>query len=1182
MSSFLPPHSFPPSSEPDRAELLAWTREVPLVYGAWTHWKSLWKAAEANFTLNRSEPEIWAALLSRADAAPVQGLTPKSEGIAAGSFLSLVLHPSEPLLYALREDGTISIFDVSSPVQPRLVSSFRVTSPRNRYSRGSLRIQGEVLLHVEGEVRAFDLSNALEPRFLDSVSASYGSLVFPRAASGEPYLLVSSYVEQFAFQIPTKQNPKWTLLGKSAKDRSYNGAVQSDGSLVIWLLSQWSRNGYSYEFAIIDASNPQSLVERAKTKAKTGQFKVRGELVFQLNGNSLSITDLRGAPTREIGKLPLSRADGNALYLQGDLAVVVYGNAYYTNAPRGLVFIDISQPQNPRVVGELASLPWFPLNFVWVGDLAFAATRQGLRALDMSSPSRVTEVGQSPSQRTFAYLKRRGRRFGRLLAEGDEEASFELTTRLIENVRGQEALDFSKQWIVADALVGRGHAFEQAGHGRGPVVLRPAFHRRARLERVPEQWDAQREIVERWTGDDFPWQVAVAARRALGQMSAPFSTKHLNAILRGDWPFALLEAARQAQSRLGELAPDALAGLLWCVNRRRRGEILRALGSVERKGTLATALANVLARRAPQRGSFGRRERELALLLAARFDLSHRDFSARDALSAVPALLFSDEAPLRELGFAFCRRLSPEVALEAAKMAPRLEAELLPRFYEALGESARGGRFEVEVLAPAVRHADERVRRAVWAVVRGSKTKDATLREMWTTLLRAANLHYQYELRTYQWQLSAALQTALDSDDALAVLGRAGAQASDLGHLRFNESQPAAPAGLFGAWALFGDVNAVVALVASTSAERWDGWKAAFVRALPFSSSRVAEFWQGVRTKLEDADFGGFKDQLRARTFGDPLVAATFAGAVSSLAPALLVGVIASITEGTWATWRGGLLQLLQSDAARRQAFWDAVRTHGFDDILRARLVDDADFAATFALLPSVLEFDEPALEPLLSAWLQEHRETLSSEEAVSAALHSLASVRDFGLRFLQQRGLTTPLALRLIESRLPEPMRVAQQWFEQTAGNEPQRAVALALALLDSPLPETRSIGRTFVASRLESLLIGGLLTALLENPNAEMQAFVADLLLKRDSSALETRDFDRAVLRGRDRARRAKTLVQTRRAQGEALPDTSTLLELARGKTPRDADWAWTQLARLAQNETVDGVEVSGVGTI
>ncbi len=40
------------------------------------------------------------------------------------------------------------------------------------------------------------------------------------------------------------------------------------------------------------------------------------------------------------------------------------------------------------------------------------------------------------------------------------------------------------------------------------------------------------------------------------------------------------------------------------------------------------------------------------------------------------------------------------------------------------------------------------------------------------------------------------------------------------------------------------------------------------------------------------------------------------------------------------------------------------------------------------------------------------------------------------------------------------------------------------------------------------------------------------------------------------------------------------ATLLEMARSRTGRDADWAWRQLARLAKSgEAIDGLVVEGV---
>jgi hypothetical protein len=104
-------------------------------------------------------------------------------------------------------------------------------------------------------------------------------------------------------------------------------------------------------------------------------------------------------------------------------------------------------------------------------------------------------------------------------------------------------------------------------------------------------------------------------------------------------------------------------------------------------------------------------------------------------------------------------------------------------------------------------------------------------------------------------------------------------------------------------------------------------------------------------------------------------------------------------------------------------------------------------------------------------------------------------------------------------------------------------------------------------------------------ENSDPAMQAWLAEQLL-RDGQDVDTAAFDRAVLRTRGRARRAKEAVKTRRnvVQREDVgateysdEDVTALLEVARGRTARDREWALQQLAQLAQS----GREIQGVTT-
>jgi hypothetical protein len=120
---------------------------------------------------------------------------------------------------------------------------------------------------------------------------------------------------------------------------------------------------------------------------------------------------------------------------------------------------------------------------------------------------------------------------------------------------------------------------------------------------------------------------------------------------------------------------------------------------------------------------------------------------------------------------------------------------------------------------------------------------------------------------------------------------------------------------------------------------------------------------------------------------------------------------------------------------------------------------------------------------------------------------------------------------------------------------------------------------------ARGEQVLNADVLKKLGENFDPAMQAWLAEQLL-RDGQDVDTAAFDRAVLRTRGRARRAKEAVKTRRSvvKSEAAAtheysddDVTALLEVARGRTTRDREWALQQLAQL----TLSGRQIEGVAT-
>ena len=69
--------TFPALSAPERAILLDWTRQTPLVYGAWKPFKALYKKVEATISTSAPDLELMGALLGRLDAALIPAAVPR-------------------------------------------------------------------------------------------------------------------------------------------------------------------------------------------------------------------------------------------------------------------------------------------------------------------------------------------------------------------------------------------------------------------------------------------------------------------------------------------------------------------------------------------------------------------------------------------------------------------------------------------------------------------------------------------------------------------------------------------------------------------------------------------------------------------------------------------------------------------------------------------------------------------------------------------------------------------------------------------------------------------------------------------------------------------------------------------------------------------------------------------------
>lgn len=289
------------------------------------------------------------------------------------------------------------------------------------------------------------------------------------------------------------------------------------------------------------------------------------------------------------------------------------------------------------------------------------------------------------------------------------------------------------------------------------------------------------------------------------------------------------------------------------------------------------------------------------------------------------------------------------------------------------------------------------------------------------------------------------------------------------------------------------------------------------------------------------------------------------------------------LTPQQWQAIANRLYEHLQTDNTVHIDFWNAL-WQGIE--VQPSLIDrlGTEIRATFNALPittfvSLLSSTTPPHEPLAMAWLESHNDILLQEENLEALIlvssNPVAAIRLWGLRRVRERGLNVAIALRLMESGLPQPFALGREYFE-SAPRQSQNEREYALALCDSPSAQVQQYGREFVQRRASTLLDDALLQNLLEHSDAQMQHWAAEQVAQ--NTGIQTREFDAAVLRGRGRARKAKESVKRRLDQTtveSSTLETGALLELARGNTVRDREWALQQLAKRA----LSGQEIEGI---
>ena len=208
---------------------------------------------------------------------------------------------------------------------------------------------------------------------------------------------------------------------------------------------------------------------------------------------------------------------------------------------------------------------------------------------------------------------------------------------------------------------------------------------------------------------------------------------------------------------------------------------------------------------------------------------------------------------------------------------------------------------------------------------------------------------------------------------------------------------------------------------------------------------------------------------------------------------------------------------------------------------------------------------------------MQKHLELFAKNSSLlyKACIHKLPAIRNLALDRATSMGMDISFVIRLLESDLPSTQQAVFTYLDKLEAGSTKEWEA-TLAMCDSPNTYTRKLGMDFFQS---------------VNPSGQprnscncsnfcrnmptllcITGWQRELVAQQVESSFVQR-FDKEVLRMKNHSRKAKESIKYRQQQSPTLA-TNILLEMAKSKHKKDAEWAIWQLTQ----RTLSGEEIQG----
>lgn len=273
------------------------------------------------------------------------------------------------LAYVADEPFGISIYDLTDPASPVLVDSLALPSPEVRLV--SIDSSGRVLAVENGSLRLFDLQTGAYLMDVGSGLNAEVEMIYD-GVDLKVYICDRSYTDGFHYQV---------FPDTSSSDSLKLGALSYTSGYTTWdpnkILNGFARIANDRVFVTEDlyglllldlaASNPAAILGEFNTPGATRDAAASGNLLCLASGyEGLLIWDITDPVNpSSLAQLAITNAtDIEYVEISGQ-------RAYLLDTNDGAFAVDISNPSNPMLVGQLPTSD--PNNFCLAGDLILIA-----------------------------------------------------------------------------------------------------------------------------------------------------------------------------------------------------------------------------------------------------------------------------------------------------------------------------------------------------------------------------------------------------------------------------------------------------------------------------------------------------------------------------------------------------------------------------------------------------------------------------------------------------------------------------------------------------------------------------------------------------------------------------------------------------------------------------------------